>query len=1271
MNISAIVSNLITRVNAVADGTRNILFDNTGVSLNSTSLKDAIVETNRKHFLKNKASFIANGHTAEPKEYIETNTPYTMIDPSTDSLVVDGNVVEVLGDELVLDRELNDATKWTIGNNWSVLNGKATLEAGEAWVQLLGEITLPSTSHYRIEFTISNSNGAIEAKLLGSLGYFGNGTHIRYLEKSAGTTSIYFQPTSTTTSCNIDNISVKEIKPIVLLNAPFDAASTDEVISGLGAELMTSAGNWIGDFDVQADVDVWVLSGGGVATLSSGAMRITNSAADFGGASYATTVEIGKKYKVNLDRVGGTGTGLWHIGDGVTYNQYLGNYNGSTFIFTATATTVKIALTAGGNVLNDYFEYDNISVREVESQLSCKESHSKGDIVVTGNELKNLRITDGNTTFTVADDVITGNGTQSYKSVNLATGVLGETFIVDYEVTSYTSGKLSRWDGSWIETEFTEAVGRRTVLITLTNTSNIDIGTSDISFIGSVTIHSVRLKDDVKQATVDTADMYDYEHTGVSNTVPLTANETVIYVNDGNDTAGLNGHFYLATWTSAGADLSTLDFSNTGAYIDLGTATTMSLLNPYFQTLDRVARQDVVVHRVNKTTLAYDKHSFKGTHLFEDTASSIDVMNHYYGSPDAKGLWSDTTYYYLPLDIFQRLNSGAYHPWFNEFGSARVLRTTDYNGLKYWHEADSVEVINSYKAFVFGEFLDSTATVVNGQGAIGTTGGRPNSEFYDKVYINQSRDLRLKAYKEDTTTLLRDTASKIESGRLDGVEGVVQMIPLICTTGATAGTVTFADCLTESYGFTGAEALGNDTQLYNITKGEFISYINMYIGGNGITITTATVSLNDLCIVANGFKGLASPVSQALKSQYSFRGNFTYTDLIGSPANYPQTLKDRLAAGKSVLINPKLVNQDGTSAIPVDETTGSFIAEKKVLGDVNIVRRNDNLTTYATTTLSSNIDNTIAYNFIDYDLYLCQYQAKTKATNQLPIGATVAALDKVYASNSHSIYKGGNAVASGTGLIPTGNGSNGYESKYLENLETYISVTNKLLLGVAFDYKVGDVFIAGEGFTNFIEGNYYEVITALAGTPTSGYSNTWTRLLGSFPSISTPQHNTINLDNSDSKASKRFYTLEEDENGLLQEVMYTTEMKWDFLNDSSSEGATTITDGVTALTYTVGTKYWLNNSAFGYFNRLTFTMLVEYTGSAGSFETDFKLMYLDGRYYLVKDGKTKIAEVWDGNGFGDSNLFEQLTNGTITDDNGNIVKTSRTAIPLNSFTGSN
>ena len=36
---------------------------------------------------------------------------------------------------------------------------------------------------------------------------------------------------------------------------------------------------------------------------------------------------------------------------------------------------------------------------------------------------------------------------------------------------------------------------------------------------------------------------------------------------------------------------------------------------------------------------------------------------------------------------------------------------------------------------------------------------------------------------------------------------------------------------------------------------------------------------------------------------------------------------------------------------------------------------------------------------------------------------------------------------------------------------------------------------------------------------------------------------------------------------------------------------------------------------------------------------------------------------------GDSELFSQLTDGTITDDNANTIITSRTAIKLNSFKG--
>jgi hypothetical protein len=174
-------------------------------------------------------------------------------------------------------------------------------------------------------------------------------------------------------------------------------------------------------------------------------------------------------------------------------------------------------------------------------------------------------------------------------------------------------------------------------------------------------------------------------------------------------------------------------------------------------------------------------------------------------------------------------------------------------------------------------------------------------------------------------------------------------------------------------------------------------------------------------------------------------------------------------------------------------------------------------------------------------------------------------------------------------MIPTGNGSNGYESKGLENCE--ITAIHQVEVGQTITFVTGDTFFVNDN--SFDLATYGEVYERVGGQGTGTFqsTNNWKdETLWKFLGFTdtTPSHNTINLDNSDSKASKRFYALESDSDGMKQVAMYTTEMAYDAVDPH-----------------------------------------------------------------------------YDG----DSGLFTQLTDGTLTDDNGNVVVTSRTAIKLNSFKG--
>lgn len=156
-----------------------------------------------------------------------------------------------------------------------------------------------------------------------------------------------------------------------------------------------------------------------------------------------------------------------------------------------------------------------------------------------------------------------------------------------------------------------------------------------------------------------------------------------------------------------------------------------------------------------------------------------------------------------------------------------------------------------------------------------------------------------------------------------------------------------------------------------------------------------------------------------------------------------------------------------------------------------------------------------------------------------------------------------------------------------------------------------------------------------------------------------PVHGTIALDNANSPASKWFETLEEGDNGVLAGV-YGEEMIWGYDVDGRSE-FTSVTVA-SSIAYTVNSLYYFNEVTFGKYNNTAVLCKKALTTTAST----ISLLQLssDGKSIIGETGEV-FFELWDGNGFGDDNTFEQLTNGTITDLNGNTARTFHGSIALN------
>jgi len=156
--------------------------------------------------------------------------------------------------------------------------------------------------------------------------------------------------------------------------------------------------------------------------------------------------------------------------------------------------------------------------------------------------------------------------------------------------------------------------------------------------------------------------------------------------------------------------------------------------------------------------------------------------------------------------------------------------------------------------------------------------------------------------------------------------------------------------------------------------------------------------------------------------------------------------------------------------------------------------------------------------------------------------------------------------------------------------------------------------------------------------------------------ISQPSHNPLSLSISDSPASKLYTSLEVDDNGEILLAVTGEEL----INDLTSEGDIDGTDGTVDLIsnriykVTVGNhtgRYIATSKAF------TEIKLDDYTlGSDGKFR-DLNNTVLDG---LVE---------YLGSGFGDTGEFEQLTNGTTEDLNGNVVRTYHGSVRIGYYIG--
>ena len=488
------------------------------------------------------------------------------------------------------------------------------------------------------------------------------------------------------------------------------------------------------------------------------------------------------------------------------------------------------------------------------------------------------------------------------------------------------------------------------------------------------------------------------------------------------------------------------------------------------------------------------------------------------------------------------MNKGCFHEVYNYFGIY-----ADING----------------DIGVRSPLLNSTADCFS-PANIGTDIGHPQGIDKSKyVTADQWIDLRIEASAISESDELNRVGTKAKSGSLDGIGGVVacvfskNVVVTFRANNVVSGRPYTNYTLELPYGTFNENAewyeFGDGGRSYNTNYKVYITGNN----GKGYEVTDVSGNKTDRNFIyvidetndysTNFTDGNTYSLSIVKTLPHPSSGTALRTDVIGSIENYPQEWKDRLASGLPLIgMNPLLVNQDGTSSLP--DTDAVHIHSSKVINALSYVYTTNKGDIYnhwlGYLDSVDMINNSLTVTNASSNVLLLSYTAKIPTTQVSEPKAVKLVGNYVTATNSHSIYKGNQLVP--TGKVNVGNGDNGLESRVVENAvvgaipiimgETYIGTleSDTLYEFINFTDMPTRYYKTIDGYTLVVNGTFDNNLNITSSPNWRQWTNIQT----------TPSHNTISLDNSNSPAVKFIETIAEDDDGMAHYQVFAQEMEY-------------------------------------------------------------------------------------------------------------------------------
>ena len=187
-------------------------------------------------------------------------------------------------------------------------------------------------------------------------------------EEEAGNTNVFYNPADLTSlRVNTDGSGGQPVvgDPVGIMLDTSPTGSQTMAVFIAGQPELVSQGDG-------TEVSDWSTGSNAVISSVGGKIRVENGAASFGYAYLALTLEVGKTYEFKADMFHGNNDALVRIGSNATGAQnkvydsgFIASQASVTTTFTAVTSTTYVQISTRSNIIGQYAEFDNISVKKV------------------------------------------------------------------------------------------------------------------------------------------------------------------------------------------------------------------------------------------------------------------------------------------------------------------------------------------------------------------------------------------------------------------------------------------------------------------------------------------------------------------------------------------------------------------------------------------------------------------------------------------------------------------------------------------------------------------------------------------------------------------------------------------------------------------------------------------------------------------------------------------------------------------------------------------